>query len=82
MMGIFYAIRGIGARLDKVGSREYQNKGNLGFRLGEAGECEEPGVDDDEEAFGASQDGPVGALDFGLVEELAAFAAEVTAGED
>ena len=54
----------------------------LRFWLGEAGECEESGVDDDEEAFGASQDGPVGALDFCLMEELAPFTVEVAAGED
>ena len=32
---------------------------------------EESFVDDDEEAFGAGEDGAVGGLDFGLVEELA-----------
>ncbi len=50
--------------------------------MGEAGGGEELCVDDDEEAFGAGEDGAVGVLDFGLVEELAAFAAEVAAGED
>ena len=54
----------------------------LGFRFGEAGGGEELGVDDDEEAFGSGEDVAVGVLDFGLMEELAAFAAEVAAGED
>ncbi len=50
--------------------------------MGEAGGGEELGVDDDEEAFGSGENVAVGVLDFGLVEELAAFAAEVAAGED
>ncbi len=39
-------------------------------------------VDNDEEGFGAGEDGSVGVLEFGLMEELAAFAAEVAADED
>ena len=54
----------------------------LAFGQGEAGGGEEAGVDDYEEAFGAGEDGAVGVLDLGLVEELAAFAAEVAADED
>jgi hypothetical protein len=51
--------------------------GGLAFGLGESGQCEETRVDDDEEAFGACEDLADRRLDFRLVEELAAFAAEV-----
>ncbi len=57
--------------------------------MGEAGEGEELFVDGDEEAFAAGEDGTVGVLQFGLVEEFAAWGAvglvgavEVTADED
>ena len=52
----------------------------LGLR--NAGCSEEFFVDDDEEAFGASEDGAVGVLNFSLMEKFATFAAEVAAGED
>jgi hypothetical protein len=57
-------------------------RSRLVLGLGEAGEGEEFFVDDDEEALGTGEDGAVAALDFGLVEELAAFAAEVSADEN
>jgi hypothetical protein len=50
--------------------------------LGEACGGQEFFVYDDEEAFGAGEDCAVGVLDLGLMEELAAFAAEVAADED
>ena len=54
----------------------------LVFGSCEAGGSEHGFVDHDEEAFAASQDFAGGRLDFGLVEELAAFTLEVAAGED
>jgi hypothetical protein len=50
--------------------------------LREAGQGEEPFVDDDEETFGAGENGAVGVLDLGLMEELAALTAEMAADED
>src|ERR1700722_4988529 len=88
MMGIFWRIRGIGARLllvrseygrashdahiseSRYGAPEFVVVLNLGD--GDAGGGEGFFVDDDEEAFGAGEDGAVGVLDFGMVEELAA----------
>ena len=57
-------------------------RSRLDLWLGEADEGEEFFVDYDEEALGTGEDGAVGALDFGQVEKLAAFAGEVAAGED
>ena len=61
----------------------------LRFGLGYASKGEEFFVYDDEETFCACQDGAVGVLDFGLMEELAAWGAvgfcwtaEVAADED
>ena len=48
----------------------------------ETSERKQSGVYDDEEALGSGENGAVRVLDFGLVEELAALAAEVAAGED
>ena len=52
------------------------------FRLGEAGQGQEFCVDHDEEAFGLGEDRAVWVLDLGVVEELAALAAYVSAGKD
>ena len=64
-----------------IGRREWQI-GKSGFGLREASVRKQSGVYDDEEALGSGENGPVRVLDFGLVEELAALAAEVSAGED
>jgi hypothetical protein len=50
--------------------------------LREADAGEQLLVDDDEEAFAASEDSAVGVLEFSLMEELAAFAAKVAADEE
>ena len=42
---------------------------------------DEGGVDDEEEALGLGEEGAVGVMEFSGVEELAAFPAEVAAGE-
>lgn len=55
--------------------------GCLALGLGEAGAGEVLVVNNDEEALGAGEDCAVGVVDLGLVEELAALAAEVAAGE-
>jgi len=53
-----------------------------GLRGRKAGGGEELFVDDDKEAFGARKDHAAGVLEFGLVEELATFSAEMAADED
>src|ERR1700722_2831505 len=84
-MDIFLRTRGIGVRLDSselsvVGS-PFSVVSFLRLRSGDAG-GEGSFVDDDEEAFAASEDGAVGVLNFGLMEELSALAADVAADED
>src|ERR1700722_9037117 len=105
MRSIFSRTRGIGVRLllvrseygrashdahiseSRSGAPGFVGVLNLGD--GDAGGGEGFFVDDDEEAFGAGEDGAVGGLDFGVVEALAAggggwlgWSAEMAADED
>jgi hypothetical protein len=53
----------------RYGAAKYVADSGLGG--GEAGGGENSFVEGDEDAFGAGEDGAVGTLDFGLMEELA-----------
>ena len=59
---------GKGTRAEELGLNEQLR---LGLGGGEAGGGQDFFIECDEEAFAAGQNGAVGALEFGLVEELA-----------
>ena len=74
MRNIFWKTRGIGRS-------EVRGHHGLGLRGGEAGGGEYFFVDGDEETFAASQDGAVGVMDFGLMEELSVGSAVGSRGD-
>ncbi len=59
--------------------RPARTKAQSWLRRCEAGGSESFFIEGDEETFGSGEDGAFGAAKFGLVKELAAFAAQVTA---